>query len=275
MKAKVIGMAAALLLLGWPAGTARAAVIFDDGAVHDITWTIDRVDVRDDSLGNRTIVNLLSGADIASLYAWDSSEVNFSGGFVGGLYAYATSTVNMSGGNVSLLAALDTSTVDISGGTVSGRVSAQGNSHLTFSGEAVTGNLDAADNSRVVVSGGLIGPGSGSPSRSLLASKSSDVTICGGVFESRLQGIDDAVMRFVGSDLSISRHTVPSLYAWGVELQLTGTLANGDPIDNDLLIWNRCHVFFPPVPEPATLSLLALGGVALLRRRRRGTQARR
>jgi len=45
MKAKVIGAMAAVLLAGGLGVTARADVIFDDGAVHDITWAINVQDM--------------------------------------------------------------------------------------------------------------------------------------------------------------------------------------------------------------------------------------
>jgi len=48
---------------------------------------------------------------------------------------------------------------------------------------------------------------------------------------------------------------------------LTGTLDNGDPLDNEFYIYAGSRIAL--VLEPATLSLLALGGLALLRRRRR------
>jgi len=208
-----VGVAGLVFFFGAPTAEA-ATVIFDDGAVHDITWTIDdRVEVRDDSLGNRTIVNLLSGADIASLYVYGSSQINVYDGVVSGgyadtnyhiayLHAYGSSTVIMSGGSISgpdagLLYAGDNSRVTVSGGyirdtllaydnsivEVSGglhnQVSASGSSQLTFSGEAITGGLSAGDNSRVVVSGGLIKTGErgSQTAQSLSASGSSDVTI--------------------------------------------------------------------------------------------------
>jgi len=48
---------------------------------------------------------------------------------------------------------------------------------------------------------------------------------------------------------------------------LTGTLLSGDPINNQFRIGNNAKIVL--VPEPATIVLLGLGGLALLRRRRR------
>ncbi len=48
--------------------------------------------------------------------------------------------------------------------------------------------------------------------------------------------------------------------------RITGTLLNGDLLDNGFYIYGDSRLVL--VPEPATLSLLTLGGLAVFRRRR-------
>jgi len=239
MKAKKTVLAvAAVLLAGWMAGTARATVIFDDGAVHDITWTInDHVEVRDDSSGNATTVNLLSGANLThNLLVYDNSQVNLSGGSVNGLYAYDSSTVDISGGSVSGLLALETSSVDISGGYLGGDVRTMGSRQMVISG--------------------------GSGISGITIEQSSSITRVG----------DDFSLNGIG--VPYGEYTQTGFWSPGQEPEtlITGTLANGDAVGYAGYRFGSLHISengrLVLVPEPATLSLLALGGLAVIRRRK-------
>jgi hypothetical protein len=62
-----------------------------------LVYALGSAEIRDDSLGNRTTVNMLSRVDIASLHVYDNSQVNVFGGSVGELGAFGTSTVTFAG----------------------------------------------------------------------------------------------------------------------------------------------------------------------------------
>ena len=120
-------------------------------------------------------------------------------------------------------------------------VTALDNCVMTISGgEMLFGGVDANDNSRVSISGGLF--------ESLRAGRSS--------------GDHTSLITIAGSGFNYPFGEIPDSAG-----TLTGMLANGDPIDAPFSIYDNASIVL--VPEPATLSLLALGGLALLSRRRK------
>ena len=248
-------------------------------------WDDDQITVNvPHTLGtlyNQSQASLISGASVNSLYAYDDSTVDISGGSlyypflaVSGLSAYGTSTVNISGGSVTYLHAYDTNAVDISGGSVTG-LWAYGTSNVDVSGGTVytlwaygTSNVDisggtvdlsANDTSNVDISGGTI--------EYLWARDHSTVDISGGSMD-QLKAYDTSTVTFIVRDFRLGA----GLSLDGDRVLGTGFLS-GEWYDGTRwtvnITENATGATILATPEPATLSLLALGGLAILRRRRK------
>ena len=97
---QIIVMMVTLLCLG----TADVnALIFNDGAVHTVDWTIDEpVWVEDSPTDNPTTLNLIDGGEIVDwLNVFDYSYANISGGSIGfELHTYDFSQASISAGSI-------------------------------------------------------------------------------------------------------------------------------------------------------------------------------
>lgn len=253
----VLAVAAILTLSLRP--TRAYAILLDDGQVHNIDMTInDSVEVRDDSFfGRTTTVNLLpSGAIEGDLYAYENSQINVSGGSIGWPKT----------GN---LVADDNSRVTFSAGQISNHLITRGNSQVTFFGGTIgtiVGGLLAFDSSQVTFFSGTI-------DFRLQASDNSEITVSGGLIGEEIwagtSSSADAVITFEGSDFAING--TPVSYgefdtggSASIHGTLTGTLTNGDFLNNSFYIHGDSSIIL--IPEPATLFMLGLGAVMLRRK---------
>ena len=282
----MIGAVVAFLLGGWMAGTARANFVLEDTGHLDVTTLHDT-----GVLWNSSTADVLTGGYIGYAYVNDEATLHVlklqgtSRESVRNLYAYDMSTVDISGavdnnyyGTVSYLTAYAKSTVNISGGRVGRYLYAYGSSVVNVSGGGVYDYLNAYDSSTVNVSGGEVG-------NQLNASATSTVNMTGGT----VHNLDASAT----STVDISGGLVSNLYAYntstvtlhGYDFRATGGLTlDGDNVlgtgvltgrwyGPDETIWaitisgNAAGATILAIPEPATLSLLALGGLAMMRRR--------
>ena len=226
-----------LALVGPLAGEGRGDFVLQG----DEQMTVD-TSHSEGGLYDQSRARIVSGGSVTfALSAYHSSAVDISGsGYVKALHALNCSAVSISGGSVDGLVATDTSTVAISGGSVTYTLHAYNSSAVDISGGAV-GDLLAADTSAVDISGGSLGV--------LRAADTSAVTFHGQDF-------------LLGSGLSLDGNRV-----LGTGL-LSGDWFDGTPWAVNITL-NDSGATILAMPEPATLGLLALGGAALLARRKK------
>jgi len=292
-----------LFFAGWSAGTARANFVLEDTGHLDVTtshdtgvlWNSSTADVLTGGYIGYAYVNdeatlhvlKLQGTSresVRNLYAYDMSTVDISGavdnnyyGTVSYLTAYAKSTVNISGGRVGrYLYAYGSSVVNVSGGDVNDYLNACDSSTVNVSGGEVGNQINASATSTVDISGGLVAY--------LNVSATSTVDISGGLV--------GTLITENASTVDISGGLVGNLYAYnpstvtlhGYDFRATGGLTlDGDNVlgtgvltgrwyGPDDTMWamtisgNAAGATILAIPEPATLSLLALGGLAMMRR---------
>ncbi len=164
----------------------------------------------------------------------------------------------VSGGSVTFLYAYGSSAVDISGGSVSSNLYAYDSSAVNLFGGDV-GYLEALNTSTVNISGGLVSI--------LCANNSSAVDISGGSV-STLRANNTSTVTFnargfrLGYGLSLDGDQV---LGTGI---LIGEWFDGTRSVVDISV-NASGATILAIPEPATLFLLAFGGLAVIRRRRR------
>lgn len=306
MKARwlIVPMVASLWSLG--VRRADATVYFDDGGTHEVDWPIeDDVAILDDFFGNTTTVKLVSGGSIRDhLDAYGSSQIGIAGGSIGDyLNAYGTTQVDLSAGSIGIdlcthdstrtnisggsigryLHVQDSTRTNISGGSIDMYLQAYGTSEIDISGGSIQA-LIACDSSRTSISDGTVDGlyaydtsqvdiSGGSIGQALTARGGSNVEVSGGSIGGAIQaGPGSSLMTLVGTDFAINGTPVGyGEYGTGgqdwVHGALTGTLADGGSLSNEFFIYDGCRIAL--IPEPAALSLLALGGLAVVRRRRR------
>jgi len=139
----------------------------------------------------------------------------------------------------------------LSGGSISHYVWAYDKSNVLVSGGSVGYFVESFDDSKVTITGGSL-------SNVIYARNNSEIKIHGNFNSGYLGNLSEA-----------------SFSVWNFDDQgngrwsgyLSGQLANGDSLNLPYHIYDGAEIAL--VPEPFTLSLLAIGGIAVLRRRRR------
>ena len=288
--------------------TARGTIYFQDGVYHKIDYSInDYVVVRNSPLDQPTTITTLTyiwysldiyGTSLAYVSAgyihWDLTTHEYgqaimSGGRIynGGAYAYGNSQLTISGGRISKgnVDVFDDSQLTISGGVIGqywsgepilGHVYAWHNSQVTISGGSMY-QLHARHTSTVDMSGGTID--------SVEASQAATVDISGGIVLRDLTVHDTSIVDVSGGAVNhLYAHDTSAVSFSARDFRLGGGLSfdgdrvlgtgilSGEWFDGTPWAVNIEHhdsgATILAVPEPASIALLALGGLAVMRRKR-------
>lgn len=168
----------------------------------------------------------------------DGSKIaDVSGGFIGTLGAIESSRINLYAGSVGYFNTFHSSTGNIYGGSVV--------------------SLESYDSSSVSIFGGFF-------ENFVRTCGYSQMVISGGIFATELLAIENSIMTICGTDFSIDGFSVGYGEIAVTSGILAGTLASGETINNNFKIYEDATIVL--VPEPATVLLLGLGSLFLIRR---------
>jgi hypothetical protein len=291
MRPFAILLGAALALAAGGQAGAVVVIDFDTTIDYEINEEVEIIEGTNPT--PPTVVGVAAGGGFAdAVRVYDSSILNMPSGYASMIYAYDTSTVTLASGWTSVLEtygaaeanveagcndifAYGTSTVNLLDGAMGEIWSAEENSTLNFYAGDVE-YLHVNDSGKLNVFGGKA---------SFTARDSGTVNVIGGdghgvdAYDASKVSISGGVIQGIVAGWTSETHTcVVTIegsgfnYPYGAIADasgtLTGTLADGTAIDCPFETHGGASIVL--VPEPAALSLLALGALAMLRRRRKG-----
>jgi hypothetical protein len=245
-------------------GVYDATITISSGVANYVrSYGTGTINVTGGAIGNGIVANgptNISGGNIDYINGWTDSVVNITNGAIGYLTTLDTSVINISGGVLTEVGGGGSSLINITNGNVV-HVSSGGTSTVNVYDGIIT-HVIAYQNGAINIYGGTIG------NNTLYARNNGLINLFGTGFS-----LSDALG--MGSD-SNGQYTY---------YNLTGVLQNGDVLNNTFrdyaggfdvggpnspIVFNAASA---AAPEPGTLTLLGLGGMALIgaaRRRRIG-----
>ncbi len=244
----------------------NSEIAISDGRINNAVWAYEDSHVTIsggvvpafDPTDNNTAS--ISGGDVWYVHASGASRTDITGGSFNGLEAKGASRLVVSGGDVAMFVrSFDGSSLVFSGDVTAPQVTVYDSSNIVISGNATLGQVGICNTSYAEVSGGDV--------TTFFTNQECEADISGGSF-SMVGAFGTSSITFRGYDFQAS----DGLLLDGDEVLGTGTLTGkwfdgtpwSIPID-----YHDVGATILAVPEPTTISLLALGGVTLMRSRRR------
>jgi hypothetical protein len=232
------------------------------------------------------VLNLSGGGELGDNFAAVDATVNITGGTVGQSLEVVNSSVTITGGEVGPnFVVLDGSQININGGVVGDFLNALSGSVVNIRGGEVgdrfmAGMPDGSSTDVTInMSGGTIG-------RVPQFFSGATANISGGVIGNQLFANAGSTINLIGRSFILdgvditSTLTVEELFAIiDRDVVLEGVLADGSPFSFELNsrfsgnsdnFDTTATLTVTLVPEPGTVALLGVGGLMVMRRRRRG-----
>ena len=174
------------------------------------------------------------------------------------------------GGIVSNIVAHNNSSVEINGGTVNYTLEAHGNSYITVNSGTVYTYVHSFDSSTLTINGGIF-------YEQIRSHDAGRINISGGLIDSYLTAEDGRIYLYgsdfrvngisLGSGTGLRQFGILDSYGMWLKNTITGTLQDGSELNLNYYILNSNDGNIIIVPEPMTLSLLALGGLLIRKRK--------
>jgi len=260
MKKRMI-VIVAVLLCGLFTGSPDllGAIIYDSGQEYDIDFVLnDKVYVWNNAGYEPTTLNLLTGSVLPELHVWDTSQINIWDGRIAGVFrAWDSSWVTMSGGVANGLFEVY-NFADITGGYIKDFQS-ESYSFSTISYTALeslrvnSSSIVDIDNTSIDLSAtvhhdAILTIDSATVGGDLALDSNSQLIIFGGTFGGIFDLRDNSVMTIHGNNFNYDCNDIITDLT-GV---LTGTLINGDPINNRFYIYENAAIILvcEPIPLP-------------------------
>lgn len=240
------------------ARTSKAEYYFD-GEVHTIDYRYSQgLVVGNSPDGEATTINIIDGGSAPNFSATEDSYINI---FYGG------GIMNLDGSYGGVSDSYDNTQIMLQGGVINGSLRFWDNSKIAIQGGTIISWVRAYNDSIIDISGGNIGDNI----MGLMVYENSTVMISGGQMNGLLEiNTKDSFITVFGSDFTLDGQNVSGeIFNPLNEVKyghLTGFYLNDDPIDIDIKMDPEASIIL--IPDPTTLSLLGLGGLGLLRRRK-------
>lgn len=214
------------------------------------------------TLSDSSSATIFPGGDVNILSLFGGSSLEVMGGSISTLGLYETSSADIYSGFIDDFGAANSSIVHFYGGGIGQCFHASQESKVYFSGGG-TSYLSAGGSSTINVSGGFIG-GWGTYG-GLFSDDTSTVHISGGEID-YLHALQSSITTFYGYDFELSGGlTLDGNEVLGTGI-LAGTWNNGATWEVQIYQHDPAATILL-VPEPATVLLLGLGGLAFRRKR--------